>query len=161
MSKYMLITSFLHAMIMQRSLNEHHVTELAESFEKNFKPYTTLIGHMWQCFNKWSDDTRKKMCGSSGRKPHQSGIATTCEIKWMHPKREISVCLYGRLSKFDPGSGSVSCFKHNKLHENSQELSFSEKVLFFHKVLLDCERKFAGQTQLNGDLRLLQLWTNL
>ena len=62
-------------------------------------------------------------------------------------KREISVCLYGRLSKFDLGSGSVSCFKHNELHENSQELSFSEKVMFFHKVLLDCERKFAGQTK--------------
>ena len=35
-------------------------------------------------------------------------------------------------------------FKHNELHENTQELSFSEKVMFFHKVLLDCERKFAG-----------------
>ena len=38
-------------------------------------------------------------------------------------------------------------FKHNELHENSQELSFSEKVMFFHKLLLDCERKFAGQTK--------------
>ena len=35
----------------------------------------------------------------------------------------------------------------NELHENSQELSFSGKVMFFHKVLLDCERKFAGQTK--------------
>ena len=61
-------------------------------------------------------------------------------------KTEISVCLYERFSKFDPGSGSVSPFKQMR-NENSQELRFSEKVMFFHKVLLDCERKFAGQTK--------------
>ena len=145
MSKYMLITLFsmqwsLHTIVKWTSC-KRTCRIIGEKLQAIYYINWT---YLWQHFNKWSDVTRKKMCGSSGRKPHQSGITTTCEIKWMHPKREISVCLYGRLSKFDPGSGSVSCFKHNELHENSQELSFSKKVMFFHKVLLDCERKFAG-----------------
>ena len=96
--------------------------------------------YLWQCFNKWSDDTRKIL----GWNHTRAALQRLVKSSECTQKREISVCLYGRLSKFDPGSGSVSCFKHNELHENSQELSFSEKVMFFHKVLLDCERKFAG-----------------
>ncbi|XP_078331568.1 uncharacterized protein LOC144625228 [Crassostrea virginica] len=36
------------------SLNEHHAKEHAESFEKNCKPFTTLIGHI--CDNVSTND---------------------------------------------------------------------------------------------------------
>ncbi|XP_061165628.1 early endosome antigen 1-like [Saccostrea echinata] len=36
-------------------------------------------------------------------------------------------------------------YKHNELHEHSQELSFAEKVCFFHRLFLNCQRNYAGQ----------------
>lgn len=105
-------------------------------WEKLQAEYYINWTYLWQCFNKWSDDTRK----NSGRKPNQSGITTTCEIKW---KRNMDV--YQNLTQDQALFLALSI--GNELHENSQELSFSEKVMFFHKVSLDCERKFAGQTK--------------
>ena len=91
-----------------QSLNEHHVKEHAESFEKNFKPYNTLIGHI--CDNVSTNDLMTPGKFWAETMHTRAALQRLVKSSDCTQKREISVCLYGRLSKFDPGSGSVSCF---------------------------------------------------
>ena len=129
-------------------MNEHHVKELDESFEKKFKPYTSLIGHI--CDNVSTNDlmTPGKICvevlGENHTRAALQRLVKSSKFTQKEKDQFVYMVVYQNLTQ---DQDLFLAFKHNELHENSQELSFSGKVMFFHKVLLDCEGKFAGQTK--------------
>ncbi|XP_062576086.1 uncharacterized protein LOC134237970 [Saccostrea cucullata] len=129
-----------------RLLNEKHVNELVESFAKNFQPYTTLVGLISEDFTiedlAIPGKKQIEVLGGNHTRAALQKIVNSAESTHKDQYEFIYMDVYQNLTK---DQALFLAYKHNELHEHSQELSFAEKVCFFHRLLLKCQRNNAGQ----------------
>uniref|UniRef100_K1QG55 Uncharacterized protein n=1 Tax=Magallana gigas TaxID=29159 RepID=K1QG55_MAGGI len=122
---------------------------LKDSFIQNFQPYTTLIGLLRVCENVPIADLclPGKKCvevlGGNHTRAALQRILKSDECVQKEKYEFVYMDIYQNLTK---DQALFLAFKHNEIHEHSQELSFAEKVSFFRKLLLTCRRNYAGQT---------------
>lgn len=125
------------------------MNELADSFIQNFQPYTTLVGLLRVCENVPIADLclPGKKCvevlGGNHTRAALQRILNSDECVQKKKYEFVYMDIYQNLTK---DQALFLAFKHNEIHEHSQELSFAEKVSFFRKLLLTCRRNYAGQT---------------
>lgn len=124
------------------------MNELADSFIQNFQPYTTLVGLLHVCDVTIADlEIPGKKCvevlGGNHTRAALQKILHSDECMQKEKYEFVYMDIYQNLTK---DQALFLAFKHNEIHEHSQELTFAEKVCFFRKLLLTCQRNYAGKT---------------
>ncbi|XP_062600039.1 uncharacterized protein LOC134261635 [Saccostrea cucullata] len=114
-----------------RAISDKHVQDLVKSFRKSFDPYTVLIG-----LASTKADISKMSIPNQEPVEILGGNHTVAALKQLAGEnseayKNVYMDIYTNLTEAQALSLS---YKHNELHENSQELSFSEKVVFFLQV---------------------------
>lgn len=140
-----------------RLLNENHVNELTDSFEKNFQPYTTLVGLInddFKTVNLVKPGTKcVEVLGGNHTRAALQRILNSNGCLRKEQYEFVYMDVYQNLTK---DQALFLAYKHNELHEHSQELSFAEKVCFFRRLFLNCQVDYAGKPpklyQRNGEL---------
>ena len=121
------------AFLQIRTLNEDHVSNMAAKIERSYDPFTILIGILDDNCNvadlERPDQTKIQVLG---------GNHTRAALQLLHERgstrddtKYVRMDLYHGLTN---QQALFLAYSHNEMHEHSRQMSFEEKVNFFHNL---------------------------